>query len=110
MKFIVALLCALVVSTAHAKVNTGTTTIKEIYSYALAGIEGDSIFTVNDSITECTGFWIDASEGGAETLFAVLLSAYHSASPVLIYADETKTFSASSANFCKATIIRLRPR
>lgn len=97
-----------------ASVNSGTTTIKEIYSYADAGESGDVVFTVNEASpigsSECVGFWMDSSAPGFKNNLSFLLSAYHAASPVLIYSKDTDLFPGSSGKYCRMTIIRFRPK
>lgn len=110
MKYIFGVVLSMLSMNVFCGVTTGTTSVKEIYSYATAGIAGDIIFTVNEPISECTGFWGDSSTVGFKNNLSVILSAYHAGSPVLVYADETQKFSGSSANYCKLTIIRLRPK
>lgn len=92
----------------HAQVTTGTTSVSEIFTYADIGPDGDFVFTVEDPIEACDGFWGDSSSVGTSNVLSVLLSAYHAKSPLIIYADETKLFTRSSKKFCRLTTIRLR--
>lgn len=96
-------------SAVYAAVTSSTTTIKEIYSYTVIG-GGDVLLTLDTPPTGCDGFWLDSSDPGFKTVLSVALSAYQAQSPVMVYGDETQLFSGSSNNYCKATVVRLRPK
>lgn len=95
--------------TQAAKVNTATTTVKEIFSYSTID-NGSTIFTVNNPISTCAGFWLDAADPGFRSNLSVLLSAYQVSSPIIAYGESSQLFSGSSAKYCKLTTIRLRPQ
>jgi len=101
-------LLALVANSVGAAVNSTTTTIDQIYSYAVAG-GGDALVVLKTNPTGCNGFWLDSADPGFNQNLSVVLSAYHAGSQVIFYGNETQTFPGSSQNFCKAATIRLMP-
>jgi hypothetical protein len=113
-RLVVLIFALLSIPALAASVNSGTTTIKEIYSYADVGASGDLVFTVNAEspigASECIGFWLDSTAPGFNNNLSFLLSAYHAASPVLIYGKDDELFPKSSGKYCRMTIIRFRPK
>ena len=104
--FFLTIAAGLLVNTATAQVNTTLTTIKEIYSYAVAG-DGDALIVPEHPREECDGFWMDSADPGFNHNLSVMLSAYHAKAKMVIYGDETSLFTGSSNKFCKLTIIRI---
>lgn len=87
--------------------NSPTTKVTELYSYTEVS-NGDVIFKISDEVSGCDGFWLDSISPGQKNVLAILLSAYHAQSPVIVYAKQTDLFPGSSQSFCKVTTLRLR--
>src|SRR4051812_39926548 len=54
------------------------------------------------------GFWFqDSPNSGSKNLLSMALAAFHSKSPVMIYADESSDFSGLSTKECEIQLITI---
>ncbi len=90
-----------------ALVNTANTKIKTIGSFTQYN-GGDVYFAVETSIFDCEyGFWLNKSDPGFSANMALLLSAYHTKAPVVVYGHSEQLWSGSSGRYCKLYSIAL---
>jgi len=64
---------------------------------------GDIIFTLANNSLQAScpyGFWIRATDSGAQSTLAHVEAAYHTGSPVIVWADTTTIWNGSSSSAC----------
>jgi hypothetical protein len=89
---------------AHAAniVSTSPSTITQVDVYTEFG-NGDVIIwlTTNSLQSSCPyGFWLRGTDTGADRALAQVEAAYHSGTPVTIWADTTTIWSGSASAAC----------
>lgn len=94
-------LCTLwfVTSVAFATVvNSSSSTISSVLSYTELE-SGDVIFQLaTNSISACNlGFWIRGTDAGSRSVFAQILAAYHTGTPVTVSADNATLWPGSTS-------------
>ena len=102
MKKIAVLLALLASSLAHAAIiDSPTSKIKMMGSYnQYAG--GDVYFAIENPAGICThGYWLNKADAGFGANMAMLLSAYHAKSNVMIYAHNDQIWPGSTGTYCK---------
>ena len=80
---------------------SSSSAITQLVSYTAYG-SGDWVFSLASSgLAGCsTGFWVRGTDSGAKATIAQLLAAYHSGTPVVVYADSTVIWPGSGGSYC----------
>jgi hypothetical protein len=101
---------ALSTLSAHAAniVSTSLSTISQVDVYTEFG-NGDVIvwLATNSLQSSCpSGFWIRGTDTGADRVLAQVEAAYHSGTPVTVWADTTTIWSGSASAACLIWLVR----
>jgi hypothetical protein len=99
----------LVSASTHAAISgTAVTKVSFMQSYNQYG-GGDTTFQVETPLAGCeNGFWMSKSDAGFNTNLALILSAYHAKSSVIVYALTDQIWGGSAGKYCKLYMIELR--
>ena len=95
-------------SPAYGVVVTSTPTkISEINSYANFP-NGDTLFTVDSPHSTCPGgYWLKMSDIGYKKNLSILLSAFHTQSKIIFYADNASVWPHNPSAMCHMSQIKL---
>ena len=74
-------------------------TITQLYAYGAYGT-GDVIFDFTPKPSGCEGGWIDPANAGARNVFATLISARLTATPLTVITDTAKVWPGSGTRYC----------
>jgi hypothetical protein len=109
MKKILALFLAVVCSSSFAGiVQSSVTKVTYLSSYNQYG-GGDVTVSVETKTVGCEdGFWLSKSDAGFPANLAMLLSAYHAKTPVMVYGLSDQIWVGSAGKYCKLYLIELR--
>ena len=89
-------------------VSTTQSTITQVDVYTEFG-NGDVIVWLNNNSLQSScpsGFWVRGTDTGADRTLAQIEAAYHSGTPVTIWADTTTIWSGSSSAACLIWMVR----
>ena len=90
-----------------AIVVTKASKISSINSYS-SFPNGDTLIQVDSPHAECPGgLWLKIDDIGFSKNMSIVLSAFHSQSNIIFYADTTRVWGHSPAAYCYATQIKL---
>lgn len=88
-------------------VSSMPTKISEINSYANFP-DGDTLISVDSPHSTCSGgYWLKISDIAYEKNFSILLSAFHTQSDIIFYAENGSPWPHSTAPFCQISQIKL---
>lgn len=69
---------------------------------------GDVIFKIETQMAGCEGgFWMSKGDPGYNANLAMMISAYHAKTPVVVYGLWDQIWSGSATKFCKLYVIEL---
>jgi len=113
LKLIATAALALVALNASAAVVYGSVgNIVHLYSYATTSTgstsNGDVVVVAVSTLTGCAdGFWLRASDPGSKNVFAQLLSARLTQTPIKVWVYTDQLWSQSAGQFCRIESIDL---
>lgn len=81
--------------------------IVHFYSYATSG-SGDAVVVTTGSLPGCSsGFWLRASDPGFKNVFAQLMSARLTQTPIRVWVYNDELWPSSTGQFCRIDAIDL---
>lgn len=91
-----------------AQIDAPVSRMKFIQSYNQWG-GGDVIFATENAVSGCeNGYWLAKSDTGFSANMAMLLSAYHAKSPLVVSAITDQQWAGSAGHFCKLYAVTLQ--
>lgn len=87
--------------------SSSSSTVKTVITYSQHG-GGDVVFKISNSEISCAdGYWLKKPDPGFEANLSVLLSAYHSKSPVIARGHDDHIWTGSTGKYCLLYSIEL---
>jgi hypothetical protein len=90
-----------------AMVSGSVGNIVHLYSYATSG-NGEAVVVVSSTLPGCAdGFWLRSSDPGFKNVFAQIMSARLTQTPIRVWAYNDQLWPSSTGQFCRIDAVDL---